>query len=216
MRYFFYGNYWSLDTMIAGRRSLPVLKQLNYNNREYHQSQHRSKRSLIYIVLSCVVVLWSALYGDQERMRSVFECICVWTPRCVVLYDSAWYWQVFYSYASLLLLASLWLLVVVFLFGVYQGVRRHALCCLYAADVLLTFFKLYVPPGYLICTIFIFKCVCYLWFHSFVLGGGLHCNGVLVGHTSIMLRSFEWVIRLFSWSDGDNSGWHPVISWKSF
>ena len=85
----------------------------------------------------------------------------------------------------------------VFFFCVYQGVRRHALCCLYAADVLLTFFKLYVPPGHLICTIFIFDCVCYLWFHSFVLGGGLHCNGVLVGHTSIMLRSFEWVIRLF-------------------
>ena len=154
-------------------------------------------RSLMCIVLSCVMVIWSALYGDQERMRSVFECICVWTPRCVVLYDSSWYWQVFYSYASLLLLASLWLLVVVFLFGVYQGVRRHALCCLYAADVLLTFFKLYVPPGHLICTIFIFDCVCYLWFHSFVLGGGLHCNGVLVGHTSSKLRSFEWVIRLF-------------------
>ena len=103
-----------------------------------------------------------------------------------------------------------------FFFGVYQGVRRHALCCLYAADVLLTFFKLYVPPGYLICTIFVFDCVCYLWFHSFVLGGGLHCNGVLVGHRRISFRSFEWFIRLFSWSHWDKSGWHPVISWKSF
>ena len=35
--------------MIAGRWSLPELNQLRYNNREYHQSQHRSKRRLMCI-----------------------------------------------------------------------------------------------------------------------------------------------------------------------
>ena len=49
---------------------------------------------------------------------------------------------------------------------------------------------------------FIFDRVRYLWFHSFVLGGGLHCNGVLVGHTSISSVALN-VVRLFSWSHWD-------------
>ena len=49
MRHVLLGNYWSLNTIIAGRWSLPDLEQLRYNNREHHQSQLRSKRRLMFI-----------------------------------------------------------------------------------------------------------------------------------------------------------------------
>ena len=49
MRHVLLGNYWSLNTIIAGRWSLPELEQLRYNNREHHQSQLCSKRRLMCI-----------------------------------------------------------------------------------------------------------------------------------------------------------------------